>query len=171
MYVYLKVEALKSVILQPPLSVVLLDLALVTMTRKKAVTYGEIADTVLPSVVLTVDTLNALSGCVDSYVKLAPRDRPAFLQEQMEEIWPTAIDWASRPRTDEFKSQWSVSPSFLFSAPTSRWGMTLKVIDLGFATVLPGARSYSSTACLTHEYYWTQMDGFESLRCRLPRLY
>ncbi|KZV61150.1 hypothetical protein PENSPDRAFT_671199 [Peniophora sp. CONT] len=68
------------------------------MHRQKPLTYGEIADTVLPAVVFTVDTLNILSQSVDTYVQLAPRDRRLFLQEQMEKIWPEPIDWTALQR-------------------------------------------------------------------------
>ncbi|VDB84680.1 unnamed protein product [Peniophora sp. CBMAI 1063] len=76
------------------------------MTRK-APTYGDIADAVLPSVVFTVDTLNKLAQDVDTYVRLAPSDRPAFFREQMGSIWPESLDWSHRPQTPEFKNQWS----------------------------------------------------------------
>ncbi|VDB94417.1 unnamed protein product [Peniophora sp. CBMAI 1063] len=78
------------------------------MRPSRKITYGEIADTILPSAIFTVDVLTTLSASVDSYVKLAPRDRRSFLQEQMERVWPAPIDWANRPRTDEFKAQWLV---------------------------------------------------------------
>ncbi|VDB91413.1 unnamed protein product [Peniophora sp. CBMAI 1063] len=76
------------------------------MPPTKGATYGEIADTLLPSAVFTVDVLKTLSASVDSYVQLGSRDRRPFLQEQMEQVWPAAIDWTNRPRTHEFKAQW-----------------------------------------------------------------
>ncbi|KZV68683.1 hypothetical protein PENSPDRAFT_687030 [Peniophora sp. CONT] len=78
-----------------------------SMGRPKALTYGDIAETVLPSVIFTIDTLNVLAQAVDSYVQLAPRDRRLFFQEQMANIWPQPIDWGSPPKTEDFKAQWS----------------------------------------------------------------
>ena len=82
------------------------------MGQQKAPTYGQIANTVLPSMVFTVDALSTLAQNVDTYVQLAPRDRRTFFEEMMQNVWPDAIDWACRPQTIEFRSQWSVSRSF-----------------------------------------------------------
>ncbi|VDC02770.1 unnamed protein product [Peniophora sp. CBMAI 1063] len=74
---------------------------------RKALSYGEIADTVLPSAVFTVDNLSVLAKDIDTYVQLPPHDRPAFMRDKMDSIWSEAIDWSCRPQTPEFKNQWS----------------------------------------------------------------
>lgn len=79
------------------------------MGTGKTRTYGDIADTVLPSLVFTLDTLKALEKSVDTYVGLAPGDRRTFFRNQMDDIWTDPIDWSCLPRTPEFKTQWSVS--------------------------------------------------------------
>ncbi|VDB90253.1 unnamed protein product [Peniophora sp. CBMAI 1063] len=79
------------------------------MGTGKPRTYGDIADTVLPSLVFTLDTLKALEKSVDTYVRLAPGDRRTFFRNQMDDIWTEPIDWACMPRSPEFKTQWSVS--------------------------------------------------------------
>lgn len=94
------------------------------MPRTKNATYGEIADAVLPTVVFTVDTLRTLSHNVDAYVRLAPRDHRSFLQEQMEQVWPTVIDWTNRPRTEEFRQQWVVSHPMQRRRAQKDWVLT-----------------------------------------------
>ena len=71
--------------------------------------YGDIADTVLPTAVFTLDTLTVLSQSIDKYVALPSQDRLEFFQETMQSLWPAPIDWAHRPQSEEFKCQWAVS--------------------------------------------------------------
>lgn len=71
--------------------------------------YGEIADAILPSIVLSVDARDTLKGAVEDFVVLEARQHQAFFREQMGRIWPAPIDWKARPRDKAFGDQWSVS--------------------------------------------------------------
>ena len=101
--------------------------------------YGEIADAILPSIVLSVRVRDILKEAVGDFVVLEAREQQAFFREQMSNVWPNPIDWKSKPRDPEFIEQWSVSASF--SVHPGR--PMLSAVELpGFETILQGARSY-----------------------------
>ncbi|VDC00262.1 unnamed protein product, partial [Peniophora sp. CBMAI 1063] len=74
---------------------------------RQALSYGQIADGILPSIVLSVRDRDTLKGVVEDFVALDAREHQEFFRQQMSRIWPTPIDWKARPHEKSFLDQWS----------------------------------------------------------------
>ncbi|VDB96118.1 unnamed protein product [Peniophora sp. CBMAI 1063] len=74
--------------------------------------YGEIADAILPSIVLSVRVRDLLSAAVGDFVALEPREHQAFFKEQMGRVWDSPIDWKAKPQGTQFADQWSALKRF-----------------------------------------------------------
>lgn len=100
---------------------------------RQSLSYGQIADAILPSIVLSVRDRDALKGAVEDFVSLDSREHQAFFREQMGRIWSTSIDWKARPQEKSFLEQWSVrAPVFLVQRP----GIWLTFASTGVEKIL-----------------------------------
>lgn len=75
---------------------------------RRPLSYGEIADAILPSIVLSVRVRDMLNEVVGDFVALDAQEHQAFFREQMGRIWSVPINWKERPRDRQFDDQWSV---------------------------------------------------------------